>query len=148
MKSIAPFASATTFPAASVSLVTDPSAAAGTGRSVGPPGFEPPTSTLICRAVSFVATQLKILMAVDGSEYTRRMISFVTTHEALFPPGSDFTVHTVLAPLPERAAAFMSRQSLSTFYENEAAEVFQTVRDFVSQKGSTARFHHSVGHPA
>jgi nucleotide-binding universal stress UspA family protein len=91
---------------------------------------------------------MKILMAVDGSEYTRRMISFVTTHEALFPPGSDFTVHTVLAPLPERAAAFMSRQSLSTFYENEAAEVFQTVRDFVSQKGSAARFHHSVGHPA
>ena len=59
MKSIAPFDSATNFPAASVSLVTEPSSTGGIARSVGPPGFEPPTSTLICRAASLVATQLK-----------------------------------------------------------------------------------------
>ena len=59
MKSIAPLSCATCAPAASVSFVTDPSAAGGTGRSVGPPGFEPPTVTSIWRAASLVATQLK-----------------------------------------------------------------------------------------
>jgi nucleotide-binding universal stress UspA family protein len=91
---------------------------------------------------------MKILMAVDGSEYTRRMISFVATHDALFPPGTEFTVLTVVPPLPERAAAFMSQQTLETYYKDAAAGVFQTVHDFVNQKGSDARFHHSVGHAA
>ena len=59
MKSIAPLSLATPAPAASVSLVTEPAAAGGTARSVGPPGFEPPTATSIWRAFSFVATQLK-----------------------------------------------------------------------------------------
>ena len=59
MKSIAPFAFATSPPAASVSLITDPGAAGGIARFVGPPGFDPPTETSICRALSFVATQLK-----------------------------------------------------------------------------------------
>jgi hypothetical protein len=40
-------------------LVTEPSSTGGIARSVGPPGFEPPTSTLIWRAASFVATQSK-----------------------------------------------------------------------------------------
>ncbi len=57
MKSIAVPASPTTAPAASVSFVTEPSAADGISRSPGPPGFEPPTSTRIWRAASFVATQ-------------------------------------------------------------------------------------------
>ena len=39
--------------------MTEPSAPGGTGRSGGPPGFEPPTATSISRAVSLVATQLR-----------------------------------------------------------------------------------------
>src|SRR6476660_1663389 len=59
MKSIAPFALATSAPEERVSLVTDPAATAGIARSAGPPGFEPKPFTLISRALSFVATQLK-----------------------------------------------------------------------------------------
>src|SRR5439155_25620929 len=50
MKSIAPLSLDTSAPAASVSLVTDPDVAWGTGRSGGPPGFDPPTATSISRA--------------------------------------------------------------------------------------------------
>src|SRR6185369_1341112 len=47
MKSIAPLSLATSAPVANVSLVTEPVAAGGTARSVGPPGFEPPMLTSI-----------------------------------------------------------------------------------------------------
>ena len=40
-------------------MVTEPAATVGTEASTGPPGFDPIPSTLICRAVSFVAAQLK-----------------------------------------------------------------------------------------
>src|SRR4029450_5397571 len=59
MKSIAPLSLPTCAPAASVSFVTEPAAAGGTGRSGGPPGLEPPTATSISRAFSLGATQLK-----------------------------------------------------------------------------------------
>src|SRR5688500_13480226 len=59
MKSIDVPASPITGPAVSVSFVIEPSAADGTGSPDGPPGLEPPTVTSICRAVSFVATQLR-----------------------------------------------------------------------------------------
>src|SRR5690348_5818834 len=59
MKSIAEPALPTTAPAASVSFVTDPSATVGILASAGPPGFDPPTLTSICRASGFEATQLK-----------------------------------------------------------------------------------------
>jgi len=59
MKSMAPFSAASTLPAVSVASVTEPGATAGMGRSGGPPGLDPPTSTLIRRALSLVATQLR-----------------------------------------------------------------------------------------
>ena len=59
MKSIAPLSFATTFPAASVCAVVEPGLTLGIGRFGGPPGFEPPTSTLILRGSRFVATQLR-----------------------------------------------------------------------------------------
>src|SRR3954452_13117490 len=59
MKSIAPFALATTLPAASVWAVTDPFLGSGIGRPAGPPGFDPPTVTSILRAFALVAIQLK-----------------------------------------------------------------------------------------
>ena len=40
-------------------MVTEPAATVGILASAGPPGFDPIPSTLICRAVSFVAAQLK-----------------------------------------------------------------------------------------
>src|SRR5580765_3601899 len=59
MKSIAPFCEATTLPAASVCVVTEFGFVVGIGRFGGPPGFEPPTATLILRAFGFVATQFR-----------------------------------------------------------------------------------------
>src|SRR5262249_29260077 len=59
MKSIAPFCEATTLPAASVWAVTEFGLVVGIGRFGGPPGFEPPTATLIWRAFGVVANQLR-----------------------------------------------------------------------------------------
>src|SRR5258708_1566342 len=59
MKSIDVPALPTTGPAASVSLMIEPSVTLGIVASAGPPGFDPPTVTSICRAVGFEATQFK-----------------------------------------------------------------------------------------
>ena len=46
---------------------------------------------------------MKILLAVDGSKYTKKMLAYLTVHAELFSAVSDFTVFTAQAPLPPRA---------------------------------------------
>ena len=51
---------------------------------------------------------MKILIAVDGSDYTKRMLAYLAAHEELLGTKHDYTVvHSVLAVPPLRAAAFV-----------------------------------------
>ena len=44
---------------------------------------------------------MKILLAVDGSKYTKKMLAYLTVHAELFAAVNDFTVFTAQAPLQE-----------------------------------------------
>lgn len=43
---------------------------------------------------------MKILLAVDGSEYTKKMLAYLTTHDELFSTHNRYTVLTVNPQLP------------------------------------------------
>lgn len=91
---------------------------------------------------------MKILLAVDGSDYTKRMLSYLITHKEFLGQGHDYTVlHTVL-PVPYRAAAFIGRDSLDAYYDNEAKVVLDPIRTLMREQGIEATFLHRVGHPA
>ena len=40
---------------------------------------------------------MKILLAIDGSLVTKRMLSYVAAHDELFGPSHDYTVVNVVA---------------------------------------------------
>ena len=40
---------------------------------------------------------MKILLAVDGSEYTKKMLAYLTTHDELFSTSNSYTLVTVQA---------------------------------------------------
>ena len=91
---------------------------------------------------------MKILVAVDGSEYTQRMLTYLAAHDDLLGPRHDYTVvHSVLA-VPHRAAAFVGADVVRKFYEEDAEAVFRPVRAFLEQKGIRATFVHTIGHAA
>ena len=46
---------------------------------------------------------MKILLAVDGSPYTKKMLAYLTTHDELFSAAHEYVVLTVRPPLPARA---------------------------------------------
>ncbi|MFL6665002.1 MAG: universal stress protein [Rhizobacter sp.] len=90
---------------------------------------------------------MKILIAVDGSEYTKRMLAYLAAHEELLGAQHDHTViHTVLA-VPSRAASFVGADIARTYYEQEAEAVLRPIRAFFEQQGITAHFVQTVGHP-
>ncbi|MDM0117712.1 universal stress protein [Variovorax sp. J22R133] len=91
---------------------------------------------------------MKILLAVDGSEYTRRMLSFVTTHKDWFGEASHCTVFYGVLAVPHRAAAFAGPDLVHAYYNDDATAVLDPVRDFLAGHGIEAKYVHEVGHPA
>ncbi|MES8964715.1 hypothetical protein U6V33_12375 [Cutibacterium acnes] len=48
---------------------------------------------------------MKILIAVDGSPFTKRMLGYVAAHDELFGPAHEYTLLTAVPAVPPRAAA-------------------------------------------
>ena len=91
---------------------------------------------------------MKILIAVDGSPYTKRMLAYIAAHDEWLGGKHEYTVlHGVLA-VPHRAAAFVGHQTVVGFYESDAEDVFRPIRAFFEQQGIAATFVYTIGHVA
>ena len=92
---------------------------------------------------------MKILIAADGSTYTKRMLGYLAAHdEWLGSKAHQFTVLTVSPPVPPRAAAVLDRDLLKGYYADENERVFKPIRTFFKKQGIEAEFLAKVGHAA
>ena len=91
---------------------------------------------------------MKILLAVDGSDYTKRMLSYLATHKEALGAAQVYTVLYVVLPVPHRAAAFAGPDMVHGYYEDDARIVMEPIRAFLREHGIEASFVHKVGHPA
>jgi len=91
---------------------------------------------------------MKILLAVDGSEYTQRMLDYVAAHKDDLGATNSFTVFNAVLAVPPHAASFVSRATLHVYYEQEARQVIDPIRDFFKDKGIEAEYRHQAGQPA
>ncbi|HEX6706854.1 MAG TPA: universal stress protein [Albitalea sp.] len=88
---------------------------------------------------------MKMLLAVDGSEYTRRMLEYIATHRDLFDLSHDYTALNVVAPVPPRVTGFVDRQTLDSYYTEHAEQVLAPVRERAAQNGWKLKAMHAVG---
>jgi nucleotide-binding universal stress UspA family protein len=91
---------------------------------------------------------MKILLAVDGSAYTHRMLAHLAAHDELLGKGHEYTAITVVPPVPARAASFLSHEVLHGYYDEQAEQVLKPVRAFAAQQGWPFEARHVAGHPA
>ena len=73
---------------------------------------------------------MKILIAADGSAYTKRMLAFIAAHDEWLGPHHSYTVLHCVPAIPHRAAAFVGKQQVQAFYEDDAEIVFKPIRSF------------------
>jgi nucleotide-binding universal stress UspA family protein len=82
---------------------------------------------------------MRILLPVDGSDYTKRMLGFVAAHDELFgASNNEFTVVTVVAPIPAHASRFLDKGVLDSYYAEQGEAVLAPVRKFAAQHGWNA----------
>lgn len=88
---------------------------------------------------------MKILVAVDGSSYTKRMLGYLAAHDEWLGSAHDYTVIHTVPPVPQRAAAVLDKKVLKDYYDAEAEKVFKPIRTFFERRGMRAEYVTKVG---
>ena len=88
---------------------------------------------------------MKILAAVDGSPFTKRMLAYLVAHDEWLGAQHEYTLVHAVAAVPPRAAAVLDKALLKSHYDDEAERVFKPIRTFFSKQGVKANFVSKVG---
>lgn len=82
---------------------------------------------------------MKILIAADGSPFTKRMLAYLAAHDEWLGAGRH-------EPVPARAASVIDRDTLKSYYADTSEAVFKPIRAFFKKQGIEASFVSKVGH--
>jgi len=88
---------------------------------------------------------MKILVAVDGSPYTKRMLAYLAAHDEWLGSHHEYTVVHAVPAVPPRAAAVLAKETLKSYYDDSAGKVFKPIRTFFTKQGLSAQFVSKVG---
>ena len=91
---------------------------------------------------------MKILAAVDGSSYTKRMLAYLAAHDEWLGDAHQYTLLHAVAPLPARMAAAVDRDTVQAWHDESAEKVFKPLRTFFKKQGLNVSFVSKVGEPA
>ena len=88
---------------------------------------------------------MKILIAVDGSKFTKKMLAYLSVHSEMFAAANEFTVLTVQPALPPRARAAVGKEIADAYHAEESEKVVAPVCKFLARHGIDAKSAWKVG---
>ena len=91
---------------------------------------------------------MKILLPVDGSLYTKHMLSYIASHDTLLGLDNEYTALTVVTPIPALATRYLDRDSVQAYVKDEAEKTLEPVRAFGALHSWNLHTTHVVGHAA
>jgi nucleotide-binding universal stress UspA family protein len=103
------------------------------------------TATATTRAPG---ARVKVLVAVDGSDYTRRIIDFLTSNLDIMHQPAEFTVLHAVQKMSQHAVAVLDRSMVKRYYQEEANRIFRPLRRRFKAFGMEANFVYKVGNAA
>ncbi len=88
---------------------------------------------------------MKILVPVDGSPFTKRMLAYLAAHDEWLGDTHQYTLLHVTPAVPPRAAAVLDKTVLQEHYAAESEKVFKPIRAFFNKQKIRAEFVAKVG---
>lgn len=88
---------------------------------------------------------MKILLAVDGSPYTQKMLTYLSSHQELLSESREYSVITVQPLLPPRARAALGKDVVTQYYDEEGSKVLEPALAFLKTHGVNAQGVSKVG---
>ena len=91
---------------------------------------------------------MKVLLAVDGSKDTKKMLAYIATHEDLLGGSTKFVVLNVQPAMTARAASFVGKEMVTEYHRTEAEGVLGPVTKFLDHHDMSYTSSYRVGHAA
>lgn len=88
---------------------------------------------------------MKILLAVDGSEYTKKMLAYLSTHDSLLNSDNNYTLFTAQPALPPRARAAVGKEIVEKYHSEEAEKVLAPASKFLARHDIQAKSQWKIG---
>ena len=90
---------------------------------------------------------MKILLPIDGSEYSKNAIDFVASRTTVLGNNPTIELLNIQVPLPTRASRLVGREALDRYYEEEADKVFTSARKVLKRDNITVTEAYRIGAP-
>lgn len=78
---------------------------------------------------------MKILIAVDGSAYTRKALDYLIANRAMFVDGHELVVVNVCTGISGHVTRHLSKEIVNEYYAEESAKVLDPVKALLAEKG-------------
>jgi nucleotide-binding universal stress UspA family protein len=91
---------------------------------------------------------MRIVLAADGSKYTKKALAFLANHEALMGDDGEVLVINVQSPMPPRVRTMVGAEAVNGYHREEAAKVLDPIRKFLERKDIRFRAEWKAGEPA
>jgi nucleotide-binding universal stress UspA family protein len=90
---------------------------------------------------------VKILLAADGSNHTKRAVNYVVKHRDLLGKNPELYLVHVRPPLPNRATAALGRSIVHRYYSDETRKALAAAKRILSQSRINFKETQLVGEP-
>ncbi len=91
---------------------------------------------------------MNILLAADGSKYTKKALAFLINHVSLLNKTDRLHVLNVQMTIPPRARSAVGREIVDNYQSTEAEKVLQPIRKFLDRHGTNYTADWIIGNPA
>lgn len=90
---------------------------------------------------------MKVLLAADGSKYTKKALAFLVTHESLVSEKDELLVLNVQLQVPGRVRAMLGSAEIASYHREEGDKVLNPIKKFLDKHALNYRCVSVVGHP-
>ena len=91
---------------------------------------------------------MKVLLPVDGSADTKKMLAYLTEHAGLLGASPQLFVLNVQPAIPARAANVVGRETVNLYHSSEADKVLSPISKFLDRHAADYSSSYCVGHAA
>ena len=90
---------------------------------------------------------MKILLAADGSKFTKKALAFLVNNEGLAGPDSELVVLNVQPPVPPRVKSMLGAAAVADYHRDEAEKVLKPIERFLTRHKVTFTTRWVAGSP-
>lgn len=80
---------------------------------------------------------MRVLLAVDGSKFTKKALAFLATHETLMGPDAELVVLNVQPAVSPRVKTMLGAATVRAWHQEEAEKVLEPIERFLKRHNIT-----------